>query len=533
MIPGKRYTPDDILRAAWRRRWWIAIPIGVVTIGAVIASLTATERYQAEALVQVLPPAVPDAVVQSTVGSRFRMEERLPTIQRAILTRPRLQKIIEDFNLYEKMRKSTVMENVLDQMGRDTVFTIVDQEIFRVGYVANTPQLAYDVSKRLTALFLEESTRDREGLAEATQDFLQTELDDARRRLLEQEKKLQEYQTQYAGELPEQQAANLQVLNSTQLQLQQLGEALNRDRNDRLFLQRQLERTMTDDATIVSALAPGTPRTLAEAGSPTQQLEAARAELRAMELRLTPEHPDIIQARRNIEKLEQKVRIDARAGGKSGRTLTPVEALKESRVSDLKGQIELADRQIANKQAEQGRLQSTIAEYRRRLEAVPMRDSEMIALTRDYKTIQDLYNSLLQKREGAKMAANLERGSIGERFKVLDPGRVPEKRISPKRTQMCLIGLGIGVLLGLALGGLIEFRDSALRSDVDVEVSLGLPVLAMVPTVGEVAAGGSVAAVGVMDRGDMKVLRVAILMVVGAAATSFAASFIWMWMQRR
>ncbi|MBI1875764.1 MAG: hypothetical protein HYS05_18005 [Acidobacteria bacterium] len=531
MIPGKTYTPDDILRAAWRRRWWIAIPTVIVSIGAVISSLLAPERYQAEALVQVLPPAVPDAVVQSTVGSRFRMEERLPTIQRAILTRPRLQKIIEDFNLYEKMRRSTVMENVLEQMGKDTVFTIVDQEIFRVGYIAGTPQLAYDVSKRLTALFLEESTRDREGLAEATQDFLQTQLDDAKRRLLEQERKLQEYQTQYGGELPEQQAANLQVLNSTQLQVQQLAEALNRDRNDRLFLQRQLERAMTDDPAVATALAPGAPKSLAELGTPAQQLDAARAELRAIELKLTPEHPDILQAKRNIEKLEQKVRSDARAGGKPGRTLTAAEALKESRIADLQGQFELADRQIANKLAEQGRLQSTIGEYRRRLEAVPLRESEMTALTRDYKTIQELYNSLLQKREGAKIAANLERGAIGERFKVLDPGRVPEKRISPKRTQMCLVGLGMGLLLGLAIGGLVEFRDSALRTDEDVEASLGLPVLAIVPTVGAASAVG--VTVGAIDQRDTNLLRLAAMMVAGAAVTSFAASLIWMWMQGR
>lgn len=530
MIPGKRYTPTDALHAAWRRRWWIAIPVVVVTMGAVVASLIAPERYRAEALVQVLPQAVPDAVVQSTVGNRFRLEERLPTIQKSVLTRPRLQKIIEDFNLYEKMRKSTEMENVLEQMGKDTVWEAVDQEIFRVGYITNDPKLAFDVSTRLTALFFEESTRNREGLAEATQDFLQTQLEDAKRRLLEQEKKLQEYQTQYAGSLPEQQAANLQVLNSTQLQIQQISEALNRDRNDRLFLQRQLERTTTEDAAVVTALAPGAPKAAADLGTPTQQLEAARAELRSMELRLTPEHPDILQAKRNIEKLELKVRSEARAGGKPGRTLSPAEALKESRISDLQGQIELADRQIANKQAELVRLQNTIAEYRRRLEAVPLRESELTALTRDYKTTNDLYNSLLQKREGAKISANLERGEIGERFKVLDPVRLPEKRISPKRTQMCLIGLGIGILLGLALGGLVEFLDSSLRSDEDVEASLGLPVLAIVPNVGPIAAVG---VVGGATARDTALLRMAILMVACAAVISFAASFAWIWLQGR
>jgi len=241
VIPGKRFTPDDIVRAAWRRRWWIVVPTVLVTIGAAIASLMAPERYRATALVQVLAPAVPNEVVQSTVGTRFRMEERLLTLQRAILTRPRLQKIVEDFNLYSDLRKSQVMDTVIDVMAKDTVFDPVDQEIFKIGYTANDAQTSYNVAKRLTELVLEESTKDREGLANATQDFLQSQLDDAQKRLLEQEKKLSDYRTKYSGELPDQQAANLQVLNSAQLQLQQLGENLNRDRSDRLLLVRQLE----------------------------------------------------------------------------------------------------------------------------------------------------------------------------------------------------------------------------------------------------------------------------------------------------
>ena len=44
------------------------------------------------------------------------------------------------------------------------------------------------VTERLASLFIEENLRDREVLAEGTNQFLEAQLDDARRRLIENEK---------------------------------------------------------------------------------------------------------------------------------------------------------------------------------------------------------------------------------------------------------------------------------------------------------------------------------------------------------
>lgn len=507
MIPGKRYTPDDVLRAAWRRRWWIVVPACLLTIGAVVRALLATPRYRAEALIQVVPPAVSNLV--STPQEHMEPEQRLQSISRQIMTRPRLQAIIQELNLYERLRRVTVMEVVLDVMGRDTLFQPVGQDMFRIGYTADTPELALEVTNRLVALFLEESSRTQKGLAEAAKGFLEAELAEAERRLSDQEKKLEAYQIQYAGELPSQQAANLQVLNSSQQQLQTLAEALNRDRDQRLLLQRQLERTMSEELPVTgvgTVLGP-------EPGSAASELDKARADLRAMELRLlTPEHPDVIAVKATIARLEQKVALERSRGSGPTSAVSAVEAVRQSRIRELQAQIELLDRQIAGKQAEEGRIRATMAEYRRRLEATPMRESELTALTRDYDSLKKHYTELLDQQAKAKMAANLEQRQIGERFKVLDPARLPERRVSPKRMQMSLVGMAIGLLTGLLLGAVVELRDSSLRTDEDVEESIGLPVLATVPVVTS------------LDDGEPAVLRIAMICMGGAAVLTFAVT---------
>jgi hypothetical protein len=94
------------------------------------------------------------------------------------------------------------------------------------------------VTERLGSLFIDESLRDREVLADGTTEFIATQLDEAQRKLVENENKVLEYQRLHDGELPSQTPANLQAQHNAEMALQSLGEALNRDRERRITLER-------------------------------------------------------------------------------------------------------------------------------------------------------------------------------------------------------------------------------------------------------------------------------------------------------
>ena len=126
-------------------------------------------------------------------------------------------------------------------------------------------------------------------------------------------------------------------------------------------------------------------------------------------------------------------------------------------------------------------MQRQIAEYQARAAAAPTRESELIAVTRDYDTLQKVYTGLLAKREESKVAANLERRQIGEQFKILDAAPLPEKPFSPNRPVIVAVGAAVGLGIGLALAALFEYRAVGLRTEADVALVLNLPVLAVVP----------------------------------------------------
>jgi uncharacterized protein involved in exopolysaccharide biosynthesis len=197
-----------------------------------------------------------------------------------------------------------------------------------------------------------------------------------------------------------------------------------------------------------------------------------------MELRLTPEHPDILRAKRTIAELRVRAEAEAAAQPVSvAPRLTPAEQARQNR----KAEIEKLDLQIAEKTDSEQRLRGVISDYQQRLEATPLREGELIELTRDYDTIQASYRSLLSKKEAAQMSANLERRQIGEQFRILDPPQVPQKPYSPDRPRYYLMGVAAALAVGLGFAAVAEYMDRSMRSEEDVTVALGLPVLATIP----------------------------------------------------
>jgi polysaccharide chain length determinant protein (PEP-CTERM system associated) len=493
VLPGKKYTPEDMAWIVWRRKWLVIVPFFVIFAGTFVTALLLPDRFRSETLIMVVPQRVPESYVKSTVTTKI--EDRLRSIQQQILSRTKLEQIIRESNLYLPQRQRLPMEDVVDQMRGDVKVDIVRGDAFRVAFISQDPKKAMDVAGRLASLFVDESLQDREVLANATTDFLQAQLDEARRRLVEAEGKVADFQRRHAGSLPSDGANNLQVLHNLQLQGQALVDSTSRDKDRRLFLERALA-DLESEAQDTRAAAPVSPigdaPGLVSGGTSAEQLEAARSALTSLELRLRPEHPDVVYLKRVIRDLEAKVQAEAAAKPADPtaaplaqvlRRTTPEEANTQRRLREMRQELAGVESQLASKQTEEKRLRDQIASIQSRLTATPALAAEFTALTRDYETIQNGYASLLAKYEDAKAAAALERRQIGEQFKVLDRPRLPESPISPNRPLINLMGAIAGLGVGLGFIALLEYRDKGLRSEDDVLSVLRLPVLAVIPVI--------------------------------------------------
>jgi polysaccharide chain length determinant protein (PEP-CTERM system associated) len=485
VLPGRNYTPADILQLAWAHKWLILIPWVIVAAGVAAYTRTLEDRYVSESLLQIVAARVPQNLVRSSITTSI--EDRLPIITQQIMTRTRLERLIEEFGLYAEQRRSGALtEDILRDMRERHIRVVpIKGDAFRISYESSDARLAMRVTEKLAGFFVEESMRDREIQADNTNQFLEAQLEDARRRLEESERRVEEYTKQFRGELPSQLTSNLATQANLENRLTQNQESLLRDRDRRSVVERDLSEAESELTAAQQTVPVADDQVAAVVLPAAQQLERAKANYAQLTTKYKPDHPDMRQLAGVIRELEGKAQQEALTMPLSGapRPRSPIELSRLKRAAELKAELSTLDAQIAQRQAAGKTLLAQIAEVQRRIDATPTRDSEMIEITRDYQTLQQIYTSLFQRSEDAKVAANLERRQIGEQFKIIDPARMPERPVSPDRPQFYLGGVFGGLLVGLALVSLLEYRDSSFRTDTDIVTVLALPVLATIPAI--------------------------------------------------
>jgi polysaccharide chain length determinant protein (PEP-CTERM system associated) len=470
--------------------WFLLVPSVFALVGGFIYAQMQPNRYRSTAIIQVTPPQLPSTVVRPMVTMSLR--ERLPMLEQEVLSRARLERIITDFDLYKAQREKGMMEDVVTQMRRDINVALprgtsrrTDGLAFSLSYSSLDARTAFRVTERLVSLFVDENARQRETIAEGNDQFLSAEVEAARGRLEVTERALEAYKKQYGGQLPEQMQANLTALTAAQGQVQGLTEAITRDRSEILLVQRELS-----DLTGVTTGDVAEPMEMAPITTPYDEaLAKARATLEQLELRLTADHPDVARQRRTVADLEARVQTAQLQRPVSGSTtpatqgrVSPTELARRNRITELRRREQLLNQQVANRQRELQARQGQAASYQGRLDAVPAREAEMVGLVRDYETLKNRYNTLLQRSEEAKVAANMERRQVSEQFRITEPPRIPEQPYSPDRQRLTLLGAGVGLGLAVLLVGILEYRDTTFRTDHDLIQALALPVVAVVPT---------------------------------------------------
>jgi len=477
MLPGKVYKPEDVLRILRKRIWVVLVPWAIVAATTAGVARKLPDIYESSALIQVTPPQVPDNIVRASTN--LRLEDRLNAIKQTILSRTRLEAIIQDLNLYEKERKTQIMQDVVEKM-RDDIQVLPNKgDAFTVKYQGRNPTQVMQVTEKLASLFKEQSMKEGENRAQGTTTFVESAAEDAKRKLLDTEEKRKKYQLAHSGELPSQASANMAAIQSIQMQLQSLAQSINSDQTAKQFLERQIADLENQNEPVSVVTTPVT----GDTGTASQNLAVAKANLASLQARgVKPDHPDYQRALRMIRDFTQQVEAEAlnKPVGAGG-GLSREELARQKRLADLREQLEQVKKQIDAKTSDEKKLRSNMAIYQGRLDMAPVRDAELVELNRDYATYSQIYNDLMAKKEASNMAVNLATRQIGEQFTLIDAARLPQKPSSPNRIVINLGGIFGGLALGLALVALLEYRDTTFKTDTELTRVLALPVLAVVP----------------------------------------------------
>jgi polysaccharide chain length determinant protein (PEP-CTERM system associated) len=418
--------------------------------------------------------------------------ESQQTIEEQIESRALLLAVIDHLHLYGDRQSNLTPDQKVKKMIKALKIEMVRNPgsgvvyAFKVSFQSPSPGLAQQVSAELSSRFIAENRRQLQLKSEDTTALMKQQLEDARKGLAEQETRLREFRSAHEGELPAQEAGNLQMLSGLQAQLQTEQDALNTARQQRIYYQSMIDQYR------------GLPQTPEGAGLPAeeaaldQQLVTMRGQLVELRARYTERHPAVQNLLAEIARTESLRREIANtvasaqkkepAAGNS--TINIAENFTVSaQLAQLQSQLEANQTEIANRGQDVAQLKARIQQYQQRLSAEPDSAAQFAELSRGYDQSQANFNELLKKSNESELANSMENMQESQPFRILEPPGLPQKPAFPNPLLFCGMGLAFGMVAGVAAVLILELLDDRLHSEQQIEALLPVAVLAEVPEI--------------------------------------------------
>jgi len=304
MATRRELTFDDYLAIFKRRCWLIIIPSILGLPAGFILSVLLPPKYKSHTLILVEQPAISDSYVKPVVSED--LNQRLASMKEQILSRTRLQHLVEQVNPYGENAQRVPMEELIEQLRKSILVTPLtamagtrSSELpgFSVDVTMGEARLAQKICTEITSLFMEQNSRARQRQAEDTTQFLVKQLEEAKVKLDDQDAKLAAFQSHHIGELPEDEKTNLTLLTGMSPQLGVATQALNQARQDKVFTESLLNQQL---AALKSSKENTDPQTL------EQQLTGVRPKCEL--------HPDAIRFLKLLFKHDRGLTISQIAG---------------------------------------------------------------------------------------------------------------------------------------------------------------------------------------------------------------------------
>jgi uncharacterized protein involved in exopolysaccharide biosynthesis len=494
-----------------RRRTLIILAGGVLLGLSLAAAFLWPATYKSMATILIEEQEIPSELVHSTITSYA--DQRIETIKQQVMSRTTLWKVVEQYNLYPDLRRSNPAEEVVKRFTKDIAVEVISADVvdkrtqhptkatiaFTVAYQSNSPDLAQKVANELTSLFLGENLKSRERQAQEATSFLQQEAENLSKHIGEVDDKIAAFKQRAKGALPELMPLNQQMMNQADRELMDVDQQIRSLEERKNYLEGELatikpntpimsvtgERIL-DSAERLRALraeyagasanrSPDHPDIVKmkqeiealeketgqrpEIEEASKQLIDARATLATASKRLGSEHPDVLQARRTIEALEQEVRQLS-----SVPLRKPMLRPENPAYINLQAQLNSATSSLGALRATRTAVKRRLQDYATRLERTPEIEPDYLVLTRDRDTSGQKYQDIRSRLLEAKVSEGLEVQRKGERFSLIDPPSLPGKPDKPNRPAIVLLGFILALACGIGSAAAAESLDHSIRT---------------------------------------------------------------------
>jgi len=434
-----------------RARKGLALLVLLLTVGVTAAvSFMLPKKYSAMASIVV--DAKPDAIsgllypgmgtpafiatqvdVMRSDRVTFRMIESLKLTENPILR--------EEW-LSETKGKEAMEGWLIGKFQRDLeVKPSIESNVINVGFVSSDPKLSADLANGVVRAFLDIALELRVDPARQSSQFFDVRAKEARAALEKAQARLSAYQREKGVIVNDDRFdVESQRLNELSTQLVMLQTLSSESGSRQAQVQNSADRLQE---VLNSPLIAGL------------KADLSRSEARLQELssRLGDNHPQVVEAKATVNSLRGRIDSETRRVG-GGVSVTA--NINRQREAELRGAMEA---------------------QRQKVQRMKVVREEGGVLVRDMESAQRSYDTILERLNQSSLESQTNQSNMY----MLAEAWAPTRPSSPKIPLNVALATVIGVMLAAGAALAVESADRRVRSNDDVSIAIGLPVIGVMP----------------------------------------------------
>jgi len=352
-----------------------------------------------------------------------------------------------DPQLEQEKENNLLIQNYLNRL---KIEPIRNSRLVNVSFESKNPQLATQVANTHAQLYIESTLERKFTASQEAVSWLNQRIKEVEKKLQQTEENLQAYREKeglVSIDFEERQGIILQSLND-------LNAALTKAKTEKIEKMQLYNeiKNLSAQPQMIDSFPTVVQNPL------IQELKANYIALSGEYAKLSqkygPEHPNMIRLASEINGVKEKIAQEVKKIAQSIETEYRLACEKENAILNA------------------------MEEKKREALELNQKQIKYNLLKREADTTRTLFQSLLQRAKEATVTEGLEVTNIV----VVDPARIPEHPIKPKKLQNILLALIIGLTLGIGLAFFLEYLDNTIKTPEEVERYLKIPFLGVVGT---------------------------------------------------
>lgn len=432
----------------WRHRWlalciaWIISIAGWVYVSRMPESYVASARVYADTS-SILGPLMRGLTITPNPNDRLAM------MSRTLLSRPNLERLARMTDLGLTATTEAQQAALVGQL-RGAIRLSGDRgnnSLYSISVIHRDRELARRLTQAVITVFIETSMENQSADNSGAQNFIERQIAESEKRLIEAESRLADFKRDYVDMLPGESGDYYNRLRRARSDLQAVQLQLKELESRQLELNRQIDGE--DPVFINSPAARRAANTALD-----QRIQSLKVQVDQLLTRYTEQHPEVRRARSLIAELEAERQQNLEEAAETP-DRNPVSLSDSPLYQNMRSRLAETRAQAAELAVRATEYEERVQELEAQVNEIPDVEAQLVQLNRDYDVLFSRHQQLLQRRESARLSEDVQRDAGNVTFRVIDPPFVPLRPSEPNKPMLnggvLILALGAGGALALLL----------------------------------------------------------------------------------